>query len=162
MVAHTSTSTSKAERYPLPEDGPLMARLRVPDALRVALGGGSEDSDQRRIKTLLDGMGLLWQHTPNEAKRNDAEQGSALARGLKRGVPDVLIYDPFRHGDRGRCVGLAIELKRSDETAAAVSDDQRRWLTELRACGWMAEWCRGFLEASKLITACYGQRAGRG
>lgn len=160
MVAHSPTKT----RYPLPPDGPLMARLRVPDALRLALGGGSEDSDQRRIKTLLDGMGLLWCHTPNEGKRNEQERGSALARGLKRGVPDYLIYDPFEItlADTGEVLefaGLAIEGKYSGATACKVKDDQRRWGCEMRARGWMWEWTRGFLETSKLIVAAYGQRS---
>lgn len=166
MVAHRPL-TPKTERYPLPPDGPLMARLRVSDALRLALGGGSEDSDQRRTKILLDEMGLLWQHTPNEGKRDERERGSALARGLKRGVPDCIIYDPFDitipdTGEVLRFAGLAFDLKRNDATACKVEDDQRRWGCELRARGWMWEWTRGFLETSKLIVAAYGQAAAKG
>ena len=141
-----------------------MARLRVPDAMRLALGGGSEDSDQRRIKTLLDEMGLLWCHTPNEGKRDDRERGSALARGLKAGVPDALIYDPFDitipdTGEVLHFVGLAFDLKVSTATGCKVEDDQRRWGAGLRERGWMWEWPRGYLEASKLIVAAYGQRS---
>lgn len=159
MVASPTTSTA---RYPMPTDGPLMARLRIPDALRMPLGGGSEDSDQRALARLLDSMGLLWQHTPNEGSRSATERGAALSRGLKRGTPDILIFDPFAL-ECGAYSGLAIELKRSDATPCAVGDDQRLWLSRLRDCGWMAEWCRGFAEASRLIRAAYGQRAtGRG
>jgi len=154
MVAHSTLPTKT--RPPIPEDGPLMARLRVADALRLCLGGGAEDGDQRRVKSLLDTMGLLWQHTPSEGKRNKAERGAALARGLKRSVPDVLIYRPFV-AEGVSYSGLAIELKRTDATPCAVKDEQRGWLRDLRGCGWMAEWCRGYQEAAALIRAAYGQ-----
>ena len=160
MVAHRPSPT-KTERYPLPPDGPLMARLRVADGLRLALGGGSEDGDQRRIKTLLDAKGVLWEHTANEGKRDDAARGSVLARGLKKGSPDIKVYQPFVF-EGVSYAGLAIELKRTDATPCAVADEQRQWLSRLRDCGWMAEYCRGFAEASKLIVAVYGQAAAKG
>lgn len=152
MVAHRSNSTPRTQ---LPADGPLMALCRLPDARRLLLGGGSEDSDQRRLATLLDARGHLWQHTPNEGERGASERGSALARGLKRGVPDVMIYDPFTFAGV-QYAGLAIELKRSDETPSSVSDAQRLWLHRLRDRGWMAEWCRGFAEAEALVRRAYG------
>lgn len=154
MVACSSPTTQA--RPPIPLDGPLVVRL--PDALRLPLGGRSEDSDQRQLARLLNARGLLWCHTPNEGERNDRERGSALARGLKRGVPDVMIYQPFVC-EGVTYSGLAIELKRSDATACQVGDDQRLWLMRLRDCGWMAEWCRGFAEASRLVAAAYGQQA---
>lgn len=160
MVAH-STLTPKTERYPLPPDGPLMARLRVADALRLALGGGSEDGDQRKLKHLLNTKGVLWEHTANEGIRNKTERGSVLARGLKKGSPDIKVYQPFTH-EGITYAGMAIELKRNDATPTQVEDEQRQWLTRLRECGWMAEWCRGFIEASKLIVAAYGQAAAKG
>lgn len=149
MVAHSPTTKT---RPPVPEDGPLMARLRLSADVRLALGGGSEDSDQRQLARMLDSMGLLWCHTPNEQKRDERERGAALARGLKTGVPDVLIYRPHPG-----FVGLAIELKRSDATPCDVRDEQRLWLSRLREAGWMAEWCRGYSEAVALVRAAYGQ-----
>lgn len=151
MVAHPANTS----RTKLPPDGPLMAQCRLPDDLRLALGGGSEDSDQRRLKTYLDARGHLWQHTPNEGERDGVERGAALARGLKRGVPDVMIYDPFQW-QGVTYYGLAIELKVSSATPSDVRDDQRRWLRNLRARGWMAEWCRGYGEATRLIARAYG------
>lgn len=151
MVAHRP----KTPRPSLPPDGPLMALCRVDDARRLLLGGGSEDSDQRRLAQQLDARALLWNHCPNEAERDEAERGAALARGLKKGVPDAMIYVPFAWGGV-RYSGLAIELKRSDETACSVSDSQRQWLTRLRANGWMAEWARGFAEAEALVRRAYG------
>jgi len=151
MVAHRPTTP----RPSLPEDGPLMALCRVPDAMRLMLGGRSEDSDQGRLASYLDARAALWQHTPNEGQRDAAARGAALRRGLKRGVPDAMIYDPFTWGGT-RYSGLAIELKRADATPCAVSDDQRLWLANLRARGWMAEWCRGYTEAERLIARAYG------
>jgi hypothetical protein len=153
MVA--ALRTPRTLRPALPEDGPLMALCRVPDAMRLLLGGGSEDSDQRNLAKQLDARDLLWNHCPNEAERSESERGSALAKGLKKGVPDVMIYDPFVWQGK-HFSGLAIELKRSDCTPTDVSDDQRRWLHGLRARGWMAEWCRGFGEAERLVRRAYG------
>lgn len=153
MVA--TLRTPKPTRIALPSDGPLMQLCRVPDAMRLMLGGASEDGDQRRLKNMLDAMGLLWMHTANEGKRGASERGSALARGLKKGVPDALIIRPFNFGGV-TYNGLAIELKTSAATPCKVEDDQRRWLTELRAAGWMAEWCRGFGEAAALVRRAYG------
>jgi hypothetical protein len=147
-------------RYPLPADSALMARLRLPDTQRLLLGGGSEDSDQRRLATYLNGLGILWEHPTNEGERDGKASGAAIARGLKKGSPDIRIYKPFcliEHAIPTRCAGLAIELKRSDATPCAVTDEQRWWLDELRKCGWVAEWCRGYAEAISLVRACYGE-----
>ena len=131
------------------------APFRLPDATRLMLGGGSEDSDQRRMRALLDARGLLWCHTPNEGQRDHAARGAALARGLKRGVPDIMIYAPLTL-DGTDYAGVAIELKRSDGVPSDVSDDQARWLLGLRCAGWVAEWARGFAEAERLVRLCYG------
>lgn len=141
-------------RPDLPEDGPLMALCRVDDPLRLMLGGKGEDSDQGRLATRLDRQGLPWFHAHNEGKRDHAARGAALRRGLKRGVPDILIFRPFVWGGV-HYVGLAVELKRPDATACKVKDDQRLWLARLRSCGWMAEWARGYIEADRLITRAY-------
>lgn len=131
------------------------APFRLPDATRLMLGGASEDSDQRRLKVMLDKRGLLWCHTPNEGQRDHAARGSALARGLKRGVPDVMIYAPLTL-DGVEYAGLALELKRSDGVRSDVSEDQARWLLGLRRAGWVAEWARGYAEAERLVRLCYG------
>lgn len=150
MVAHRPLP--KTERYPLPPDGPLMARLRIPDDVRLAFGVKSEDQDQRRLKKYLDARGFVWFHYPAES---DQAQGSALARGLKKGVSDIIILGRFvavgvQYED------LHLELKRVDLDGDAVKDDQRKWIDKVRPLGRMAEWCRGYSEAVALIEACYG------
>lgn len=151
MVAHRPL-TPKTERYPLPLDGPLMARLRIPDDVRLAFGVKSEDQDQRRLKNYLDGRRFVWFHYPAES---DQPQGSALARGLKTGVSDIIIFEDFVV-DGVHYEELHIELKRADLTGAAVKDEQREWIDKMRARRRMAEWCRGYSEAVALIEACYG------
>lgn len=141
---------------PYTEDLTLEAApFRLPDATRLMLGGASEDSDQRRLKAMLDARGLLWCHPPNEGERDRTARGAALARGLKRGVPDVLIFRPFALAGEAYA-GLAVELKRSDCTRSDVSEDQARWLLGLRRAGWVAEWARGYAEAERLVRLCYG------
>lgn len=154
MVAHRPL-TPKTERYPLPPDGPLMARLRIPNDVRLARDLRSEDQDQRDMKIYLDGRDFFWHHYPAEAKRDDAERGSALARGLKKGVLDIIIMEPFVWNGV-QYEDLCIELKRADLTGCSVSDDQRKWIDKARARRRMAEWCRGKAEARALVEACYG------
>lgn len=154
MVAHRPL-TPKTERYPLPPDGPLMARLRIHNDVRLAFGVKSEDQDQRALKIYLDARRFVWFHYPAEAKRDAAERGSALARGLKSGVSDIIIMEPFVV-DGVQYEDLHIELKRADKTACDVSDEQREWIDKARTRRRMAEWCRGEAEAKALIEACYG------
>lgn len=145
--------------YPLPEDGPLMSILRIPTKERT--WGGvfvpSEDDALRGLAKYLDAAGFLWCHNPNEAYL--AERGKAMnvlkSKGLKVGFPDIAIFRPFMI-EAAHYNGLAIELKRADATPCAVIGEQRWWLSHLRDCGWMAEWCRGEAEALRLVRACYG------
>ena len=67
----------------------------------------------------------LMVHVPNEGKR---APWVARASGITAGVPDVLVLAP-----RGEYAGLALELKRKDNT---VTEDQSAMLRALRAEGW--------------------------
>lgn len=97
----------------------------------------------------LDMRRLVWCHPPNEAKRSFAVAARLRAEGLKTGVPDVLIFTPPT-AQPGR--GVALELKR--KVGGVVSDDQRRWLEDLRRCGWVTLVARGADEAIKLLLGC--------
>ena len=50
------------------------------------------------------------------------------AKGVKRGVPDNLVFEPS-----GKYVGFAIELKVGKNKP---SDEQTAWLENLRRRGW--------------------------
>ena len=86
----------------------------------------------------------LLMHIPNGGVRSKAEAGRFKAMGVKPGVPDL-----FLPVARGTYHGLWIELKRADggKTQAA----QRGWIDALKAQGYMAGVCHGWVEASEAI-----------
>ena len=111
----------------------------------------TERQEQVRVAKLLDHLGILWCSVPNSGHgkrgKEGAIRGSRLrAEGLKAGVPDLLIFDPCE-GAGG--VGLAIELKRVK--GGRVSEDQKRWLSELEKRGWVCRVCKGFDEVHKTL-----------
>lgn len=105
---------------------------------------GDEDSFQIAVARFLDIRGVLWTHPANERKtkvmtsksgKTFSPEGALLKRkGVKRGVPDILIYEP-----RKGFVGFAIELKVGSNT---VSEEQKFWLESLQKRGWktLASW----------------------
>lgn len=92
-----------------------------------------EDEVQYAVARVLDELGVLWCHVPNEAlQRGGLVYGGILVGlGVKTGVPDVLI---FGCPPSGHAQGVAIELK---TLTGSSSHDQRRWLSELTRCGWL-------------------------
>lgn len=69
-------------------------------------------------------------------------------QGMKKGVPDVTIAFPM-HGYHG----LYIELKRdvTQLEPARLTDEQKGWLTRLRAVGYYAAMCVGLEEACNTV-----------
>lgn len=108
---------------------------------QVAPNGGHpprklrEDDVQFAMALVLDALGVLWCHVPNEAlNRGGRMYGATLVGlGVKSGVPDVLIFD--RPPALPARVGVALELK---TLVGAASDSQRRWVGQLAARGWEA------------------------
>lgn len=100
----------------------------------------------------LDALGVLWTATANGGKR-DARTAASLKRsGVKRGVPDILIFTP---PPSGIGAGLAIELKRGNQDSrrrGRLSEHQRIWLESLRALGWRAEVAYGLDHALEILT----------
>lgn len=92
---------------------------------------------------LVERMGLDpelfpgWQHTPNEARRSYRLGKSMQAQGLKRGVPDCMVY--VVPVGASFC-GAALELKAPGSTASRVSSEQSAWLAGLAAAGWATCW----------------------
>tara|TARA_R100000315_G_scaffold35184_1_gene14541 strand:+ start:4372 stop:4866 length:495 start_codon:yes stop_codon:yes gene_type:complete len=111
----------------------------------------TERQEQVRVAKLLDQLGLLWCHVPNEGHGRRGKEGAIRgarlrAEGLKSGVPDILVFDK---NSRPGSVGLAIELKR--QKGGRVSEDQKRWLEELEKRGWVCKVCRGFDEVHQVL-----------
>lgn len=104
-----------------------------------------EDEEQKALALHLNRLGVLWCHVPNGGKRS-ARVGAELKRqGVKRGVPDVLIFTSLR-GEKG----TAIELKR--QTKGVVSSEQKKWLEGLRREGWNVYVAHGWEAARDYLT----------
>ena len=110
-----------------------------------------EDGLQRATAQYLDARGWLWCHVANERKTTPARGRRLKDKGVKRGVPDVMIFERWAetfpgHGlpadgvGLGGCgFGIAIELKSPKGT---TTKDQDLWLAELRHRGWRVAVCR--------------------
>ena len=83
-------------------------------------------------------------HIPNGGSRNKIEAAKLKAQGVKPGVPDICLPVP-----NDEYHGLYIELKRRD--GGHVSENQKAWLSALKACGYKAEICKGADEAVSMI-----------
>lgn len=106
-----------------------------------------EDVDQTVIATLLDYLGVLWCHVPNGGHRSKGVAGQLKAQGVKTGVPDILIFDPPPNVPGA--VGAAIEMKRRKK--GHVSNDQKKWLDELKARNWATAVCHGEEQARQQL-----------
>lgn len=125
----------------------------------------------------LDRRGdLIWCHPPNGGWRHKAEAAKFERMGVKRGVPDALIFEPFGIQDVSKAtdgehegtiwaqVGLAVELKRPagpGVTAGTTSPEQEWWHKRLRERGWMVAVCWSWTEAQAIIEQCYGPPGSR-
>lgn len=103
---------------------------------------------QESVARLLDASGRLWAHVPNGEHR-DIRTGRRLkAQGVKRGVPDVMIFES--PPNMPMAVGAALELK---TTKGRTSPDQTRWLESLRANLWEVAVVHGPDEAAAQLRA---------
>jgi hypothetical protein len=103
-----------------------------------------EDDLQMSCARYLDYSKLLWCHVGNE-RRTSIQAGVRLKKkGVKKGVPDILIFEP-----RGNYNGLAIELKIKPNK---TSKEQKQWLDNLTKKGWLTDVCYSFDEFEQLIT----------
>ena len=103
---------------------------------------------QANVAVLLDKMGLVWCHVPNELLRGPVGKVMAyLKLGVKPGVCDVLIFS--RAPGRPEIRGLAIELKvgRNKPTR-----EQERWLLDLEQEGWATAVCYSIEEVRERLT----------
>lgn len=103
-----------------------------------------ESEEHVAVADYLRYQKVLFNHCPNEGKR-EPRQGAILKRmGMRTGFPDFFIYEA-----RGGYYGLAIELKRVK--GGRITDEQRKCLRELMDKGYYAAVCRGFDEAKAVI-----------
>lgn len=82
--------------------------------------------------------GWIWFHVPNGEFRTPATGGRLKRMGTKPGVSDFLLVSP-----EGAQLH-ALELKRKHKTP---TDEQRAFLTAVKAAGGRAAWCDSFEDA---------------
>lgn len=97
---------------------------------------------QPSIRQKYPELKLLF-HIKNETKEGAQAVAIDKAMGVKKGVPDLFLPIP-----RGEYCGLFIEMK---STSGRAREEQLWWLDELRNQGYMAEVCKGYLEAINLL-----------
>lgn len=107
----------------------------------------SEEQEQRTVTEWLDLHKVFWCHVPNGGDRNVIVARKLKLQGVKRGVPDILIFDsPPSNPD---FKGVAIELKR--RKGGKVGPYQAKWLDRLERRKWYVSVCRGAGEAIGLL-----------
>lgn len=87
-------------------------------------------------------------HSPNGGKRHPATARRFKLLGVRRGFPDLVLYN-----SRGDLVGLAIEFKPTEPRREATSD-QVKWLQRLESIGFETHVAHG-IEAAKTIIENY-------
>ena len=118
----------------------------VPAWLRRYLS--QEDYLAIQVSNYLKFKGLFFTHTPNEGKRSRTQSHKMNALGVKKGIPDLLIFEP-----RGGFHGLAVELKVVYESGAKnyASKEQKDCIAHFRARGWRAEIIYNFEAFEELL-----------
>ena len=100
-----------------------------------------EDDLQIQVARYLDLRGWLWNHCANERKTTPQAGARLKLKGVRSGVPDVMIYEYWETLDEwtgARGFGVAIELKAGKNKPTA---NQRAWLEALEARGWRVAVC---------------------
>lgn len=104
----------------------------------------TEDNLQKACARYLDMQGLLWCHVANERSTSPRSGANLKAKGVKRGVPDILIFEP-----KGPYKGLAVELKVKPNKPTKF---QNWWLDELKKRNWKTAVCYDIDEFLKVIS----------
>ncbi len=104
-----------------------------------------EDNLQMLCASFLDYSNVLWCHVANERLTSKRTGARLKKKGVKSGVPDVLIFEP-----RGEYIGLAIELKIKPNKP---TENQINWLEDLSERGWLTKVCYDFEEFEELVNS---------
>jgi hypothetical protein len=83
--------------------------------------------------------------TANGVVTSPQQRSKLAASGVSRGVPDLLSFTPV-----GKYVGIAIEMKKA--TGGRASPEQKKWINDLKECGWLAIIAKGYQDGIKQIT----------
>ena len=121
-----------------------------PGTPRRIIAVSSRESDVHEpIVRLLTRRRLLFCHVPNGGFRRASETFALKRAGVKAGVLDLLVFDvpPLRPDVRG----VAFEVKR--RVGGKVSAEQRAWIADLTARGWLCFVVRSVEEVETALDA---------
>lgn len=107
----------------------------------------SEDSLQESAARFLDRHPAtrgLWFHPPNEGSRSKLYAAALKRRGVKPGVPDIVVLRP---------PGLVIELKTQ---TGRLRTEQKAWLERLESVSVPTAVCRSIGEVVAAVEGVYG------
>lgn len=117
-----------------------------------------EKEIQRAVADFLNQANITYTHVANEGKSlsvvkskiGDNAYFSILEelkqQGVKKGVPDVLIFEsPPNFADKK---GLALELKTK---SGRLTEPQEKWLHKLTEIGWLCAYTEGLDQAWNVL-----------
>jgi hypothetical protein len=105
---------------------------------------GKEDEFQITVAKYLDSLGVLYCHVTNEGMIPVHYRAKLKRKGLKNGVPDILIFEPNKEYS-----GLAIELKLGyNKPSPEINIGMAN---ELKFRGWYAIWSNSLDEVINII-----------
>jgi hypothetical protein len=125
-----------------------------------------ETEFQAECAALLDALGFDWFHPSNEGKRRGRTGTQNKNKGVKRGVPDIVILNhliievpiivPHFISNINRIskkeetkIGCVIELKNGMDKSPEI--EQQEWLIIFNKWGWLINVCRTWDEFTELI-----------
>ena len=111
-----------------------------------------EDDLQIQVARYLDLTGWRWCHAANERKTSARAGGQLKRKGVKRGIPDVLIFEHYTQGTF-TSFGIAIELKVQKRKPSA---EQKLWLAALNERGWLTAICYSLDEVRDVVSVLRG------
>jgi hypothetical protein len=89
------------------------------------------------------GWGQMLFHIPNETTSGQGWVIRNRQMGCRKGVPDLMLAYP-----KGGRHGLFIEMKKP---GGRLSNEQKKWLSNLNTLGYEAKCCYGWEEARDVI-----------
>ena len=106
-----------------------------------------EDDLQMACAKYLDLLGVLWFHCGNERKTSPRAGARLKKKGVKSGVPDILIFEPMDGFN-----GLAIELKTGKNK---LTETQKEWLDGLGKKRWITVTVYSFDEFKSIVDSYF-------
>lgn len=108
-----------------------------------------EDKLQCAVAELLDTLDWQYNHCPLEGRRSPRTGALLKKKGMKKGVPDVMIYEEWTNAmgyPEGHGVAIELKIGRNKPTKF-----QCEWLDALEQRGWKVATCRTLAEVQHVL-----------